>query len=1054
MLDPKSDLLLPPGYALDEVLGNRGQVWVLRAQADGRTVVLRLDSGGETREGLAELAVLSAVDHPGVAGLTDYGTLADGTRYLARRWIDGQDLLGWARGRSHEEIGALVARLTPALDHLHRAGFVHADLKPENVIVTPEGRPILCDFGLSSRDGARQPDTGVSGTLFAIAPEVLMGMELTPSSDLFGLGAMLHRLLVGIRRSAREFYALFPDRSYLDAAGSDPEDLPAWSRDLIVSLTARDPSRRPRSAAAVGRLLAERLGVALDTKELVDDLRWPVAFGRDSWISDWLATTAESEAPLWVRVPEGEDPRPLWEHLRLYASLRGRAVRGLDLSTVLGTIQDGVALDEWSAGLVEGASGWIGVLAPELDAWQRRALESLERATALERRKHAGGLRLFVVSAREPSTAAYQARPVPASSEELILRFLERPLAAESSVRRGALAARLAAGARGSATRLDRMLGVAQQKGWLFAQDQGYRLRPGELPDPAVLSGSEAADDELGLLEKSELELLSALQACGGRAPTEELAALVDLGPRAFGANALSLRRAGWIDAERGSMRLARLPRRPVLGIDALRALHERRARALERASPTDNQDKTDARIALHRFCALPLERTARALGQSLAALRERGRAEAALELLDQAREAAQALGIDLTRTASELAIERARAWCSLGQTEPALREIEGLSASSNPRLVAWVELVRAEVARLRHETDQAFVHYDHAAELDASVRIEAAIGRLLLLHAGGKDEETCAALQRLAPRELEQRGELEARRRAYLESVAAMSVYRLGRVDEARAAQQALIAEFAAAKDPALLALLRINLAIIERGSGSLERAKHELEQACELYDEAGLIAGLAHARTNLGGLLRELGELIAAEPLLVSAMEIRERLDDREGSSTVRGMLGLLHFERGHARATIETLESTAEGMTGAQKRRYAPLLAAKAGEMRARLGDTSRAEAIAVDQDGIDPRILLARAHRVAARRARQGAGAGRALGCTGAIPQAAAPRARGPGAGDAHRRRHDAAREGRDAERLRRGDLRSAAFRALRREARADAGRGAHAPRTRR
>jgi hypothetical protein len=117
MPELKSDLLLPPGYALDEVLGHRGQVWVLRAQAAGRAVVLRLDSGGETREGLAELAVLSAVDHPGVAALSDYGTLPDGTRFLARRWIDGQDLLSWARGRSHEEIGGLVARLTPALDH-------------------------------------------------------------------------------------------------------------------------------------------------------------------------------------------------------------------------------------------------------------------------------------------------------------------------------------------------------------------------------------------------------------------------------------------------------------------------------------------------------------------------------------------------------------------------------------------------------------------------------------------------------------------------------------------------------------------------------------------------------------------------------------------------------------------------------------------------------------------------------------------------------------------------------------------------------------------------
>src|SRR5262249_53482213 len=108
------------------------------------------------------------------------------------------------------------------------------------------------------------------------------------------------------------------------------------------------------------------------------------------------------------------------------------------------------------------------------------------------------------------------------------------------------------------------------------------------------------------------------------------------------------------------------------------------------------------------------------------------------------------------------------------------------------------------------------------------------------------------------------------------------------------------------------------------------------------------------------------ELGELGEAEPLLVSAMEGRQRLSDPEGSAVARGMLGLLYFERGHARAAIETLESTAEALSGAPKRRFAPLLLAKAAQTRARLGDFSRAESVAVEQDGIDPRILLARAH----------------------------------------------------------------------------------------
>jgi hypothetical protein len=107
---------------------------------------------------------------------------------------------------------------------------------------------------------------------------------------------------------------------------------------------------------------------------------------------------------------------------------------------------------------------------------------------------------------------------------------------------------------------------------------------------------------------------------------------------------------------------------------------------------------------------------------------------------------------------------------------------LEELAASSSPRTQAWVELVRAEVARLRHETDRALLHYGRAAALDADVRLEAAAGRIQLLHSLGKDEETCRAFAELDPPALEAAGAMEARMRAYLESILAMSVYRLGR--------------------------------------------------------------------------------------------------------------------------------------------------------------------------------------------------------------------------------------------------------------------------------
>jgi hypothetical protein len=289
-----------------------------------------------------------------------------------------------------------------------------------------------------------------------------MGLELTPACDLFSLGAMLHRLLDGLKRTASEFYAIFPERSYLDAAGSSPEELPTWSRDLIVSLTARDPNRRPRSAAAVGRILLERLGIAVDPREFVDELRWPPSFGRDAWVAEWTEALDRVADVPWIRTPPGEDPRPFWQHLRLQASLRGRTLQGLDLAGELAAIEDGVALDEWLARTVEQDVEWIAVLASELDAWKKRALESLERASALRRSGRGGAPRLFVVSDEAPPGVAFRVRAVPAVTEEAVARYLERPLAAEAPSRRTDFAARLAAAARGSASRLDRVLRAAQ----------------------------------------------------------------------------------------------------------------------------------------------------------------------------------------------------------------------------------------------------------------------------------------------------------------------------------------------------------------------------------------------------------------------------------------------------------------------------------------------------------------------------------------------------------------------------------------------------------------
>ncbi len=836
---------------------------------------------------------------------------------------------------------------------------MHCDLKPENIIVGEDDCPVLCDFGLARRRGTAR--VTASGTLFSISPEELLGLEVGPSADLFALGALIHRLLVPARRSAREFYGSFPQSSFLDAAGTDPEELPSWARDLVVSLTARDPARRPRSTAEVGRMLADRLGLTLESSALVEELRWPASFGRDAWVAAWLRDAEESGQAQWLQTPPLEDAKPFWEHLRLFASLRGQTTLGLDLGVETADLDHGVALDAWAARTAQSTSPFIGVWVDALDARLRRALEALERATAYQRERGKGP-RLFVVSPEASPSTFFQTLAIPAVDAGAARRFVERAFPSEGLERRHEFAERLTRASQGSATRADEVLVLLQERGAILFKDEAFRLRPGELLEALFEDGLETTR-ELTDLDERSIELFSSLCVLDGRASPQAVAALLRVDAGALGPQVARLRREGWIGLERRDGALVLVLRRQARltppAVRFCRSLHARRASELETGH------ESPARAAMHRFLADPCPSTAAGLCAALASLRELGRAESALEIADGLEALSSKLDIDLRRAVPELWIERARAWCSIGQTEFALRAVEALPAERTQALEAMVELVFAQIASLRNETDRALAHFERAASLDPAARVESAIGRVQLLHTLGRDAEVLAEVHALSPRELERRGELSFRKRLYVESRAFMSAHRMGDAQSALEKTRSLIEEARQTDDPNLEAALQINVAIMERGTGSLAAARASLARAIELYDRAGLVAGLAHARATLGGLLREFGELLEAEPLLVAALETRHRLSDLEGAWTARGMLGLLQFERGHARGAIETLEATAGAMSGAQRRRHAPLLAAKALEMRARIRDATKPWNAPSEAEETDPRILLARA-----------------------------------------------------------------------------------------
>lgn len=190
--------------------------------------------------------------------------------------------LGWVDTCLH-----VVQQAALALDHAHRRGVLHRDLKPQNVMVTPEGRVVVMDFGLAVTEGANQlTRSGAEiGSLPYMAPEQIGGRHeaLGPATDVYGLGVTLYELLT-LTRAFRGSGDDAVRQAVMNGAFATPRSVvPSLPRDVeTVCLVAmeKDPHRRYPSAAALAedldRLLrrqpitARRVGVALRARRWVE----------------------------------------------------------------------------------------------------------------------------------------------------------------------------------------------------------------------------------------------------------------------------------------------------------------------------------------------------------------------------------------------------------------------------------------------------------------------------------------------------------------------------------------------------------------------------------------------------------------------------------------------------------------------------------------------------------------------------------------------------------------------------------------------------------------
>ncbi|MFI7708341.1 serine/threonine-protein kinase [Nonomuraea sp. NPDC049480] len=241
--------------------GGMGDVWRARDELLGREVAVKIlrshiYADPTFRERFRnEARITAALADPGVAQVFDYGE-QDDLAYLVMELVHGEPLsaiLARSGAIGPEVALDVVHQTAKALHTAHAAGIIHRDIKPGNLLVTPEGVIKVTDFGIArALEAAPVTQTGtVLGTAQYVSPEQAQGFPLTPATDLYSLGVVAYECLAGrtpFRGDSQVAIALLHLNELPPPLGVD---VPAPVRELVMALLDKDPAQRPGTALEV-----------------------------------------------------------------------------------------------------------------------------------------------------------------------------------------------------------------------------------------------------------------------------------------------------------------------------------------------------------------------------------------------------------------------------------------------------------------------------------------------------------------------------------------------------------------------------------------------------------------------------------------------------------------------------------------------------------------------------------------------------------------------------------------------------------------------------------
>ncbi|RMH40504.1 MAG: GAF domain-containing protein [Deltaproteobacteria bacterium] len=943
--------------------GTQARVWLVEDRARGGALraAKRLGEAGDAaaRARLAaEFRRLAALDHPNLVRACELDAADDGALFFTAEYVDGAVSTAWIAARPDrvEAVLDVAVDVAAALSHVHRAGLVHRDVKPANVLVRATGEAVLIDLGLAAAPGRH---AAAAGSLAYMAPEALAGAA-DPRSDLFSLGAAIYEWTAGRRPFAGDDPAAIV-RAICDGAApplADAAGAPIPLSDVVARLLAPDPAARPPSAAALlGELsrVRESLGLPARARDAAAGLLAPALCGRDAAVAA-IAAALATGAPRAVRVigPPG-------------------AGRGAAIDAALRRFQLAVAAGRAPArtvgrGALDDALRSLGVAPPaagaSVAAWAERA------ARALAERARAGAVAVVVDDDRDdPRAAALAAALGAGAAAAADIVAVVRVDAEIDAVRAppgvtdvavGPLSpaevAAVAASMVGRPVAGDWAAAVARATGGLpravvevvraAAADAGVAAV--ERADPVALVGAFDATEtndsatalyvrRVRLLAADDAALIEALAVLGGRAALTEVSAVAGQPAGATADRALALAARGFVSvgADGGAGTLA-LP--STAHADAVAAaMPAPRAAALHRTAL--RLPGLDAERRARHLCAVgPAAAAVDACLAAAAAAEATGRAPAAFDWTRRAAERASG------RVASQVAAALAERALAVARYDDAVAAAQRAARSRDPACRRRGALALARALQKRGDLAAAERALERLRARDGGEDVAAAYARVLVARGRYADAEAVAGRPEDEP---PAGGPVSAARAARLEAAGLARLYR-GDLAGANAAFARLESAARAADDPALLGRALALLGMVAHTAGEVAVAAERYAAAHAHAQAAGDPHAAAVYALNRAAAASAQGRHADAVAAIDAALVQLRRLDahaEVAAATYNRGVSLLALGKVDEARRAADRALADARAHGAPEVQAFAQLLA---GDVARRAGDAAGARA----------------------------------------------------------------------------------------------------------